>query len=456
MPPTPRRRDVPWVVPSWQDPIARAATGFLGGPTGRYAVVGARGLAGVAATVVLLGAVTLAVGVWTKGHCLMKGWSAPDHFWRACYSDLPVVHVSSMLSERMLPWAGDAPSTQPPLSGLVMWLLALVSPEAGPGLASQQWIFGLWAVLCVVLLAAAVLAVVALQPRRPWQATQLALSPVLALLVMVSTDLLGVTLMLLGLWAWRRERPWVAGVLLGLALLVRPFPLLVLAAILIVGWRHRRVVPALQTVVGAVLSAVAVLLALVSVEPQSLTALQQWWGQSAGYGALQVIPQLMGTTVPGAVTVSIAVAGWLGALALGAWLGTRPGRPVGVAALAAAMMVVVVLTAPSLSAQSGLWVLPFLALSARMWWEHLVWALAETVHFVSIWLHLAFTSDPGRALPPEAYALAVLVRIAAWTWILWRIAQETPPEARRRRVPRERAAHGDRPPERAISAGGWG
>src|SRR5690606_13427127 len=98
MRPAPRertRRDVPYAIPSWEDPVAARATGFLGGPLGRYAVVGSRGLAGVAAVLAALGAVTLGLGVWQKGHCLMKGWSTPDQFWRACYSDLPVVHVSS-------------------------------------------------------------------------------------------------------------------------------------------------------------------------------------------------------------------------------------------------------------------------------------------------------------------------------------------------------------------------
>lgn len=451
-PPGRTRRDVPWIVPSWADPVVRRATGVIGGPTGRYAVVGARGLTGVAAALVLLGTLTLALGVWTKGHCLLKGWSTPDQFWRGCYSDLPVVHVSSVLAERQLPWASDTPSNQPPLSGLVMWLLSLVTPEAGQGLGAQQWVLSLWALVCVGLLAAAVLAAVALQPRRPWQAAHLAVSPVLALLALVSTDLLGVTLTLLALWAWRRERGWVAGLLLGLAVLVRPFPLLVLAAIVIVAWRRGRQMAALQAVVGTVLGALAVVLPLVTVEPRALTAAEQWFSQGAGYGALQMVPQLMGMPVPAQVTVWLAVTGWIVALALGVWLSGRPGRPVGEAQLAAAMLAVVVLTAASLSVQSGLWVLPFLALSARPWWEHLVWAFAEALHFLATWLHIAFTSDPGRGLPPEAYSLVVLLRAAAWTWLLWRIWDEAPPQARRVRPAQRPAAPPAQRPREGVTS----
>jgi hypothetical protein len=430
-----RRRDVPWLIPSWTDPVVTVATRAVGGPLGRYAVVGARGPAGVAAVLVALGAVMLALGVVQKGHCLVRSWTAPDQFWRACYSDLPVVHVSSPLAHRALPWAGESPSTQPPLSGAVMWLIAQVSPQTGPGAAAQQWVFVLWALLATVTLVLAVLAAVALQPRRPWQAAHLAVSPVLVTLALVSTDLLGVALMLLGLWAWSRDRPWLAGVLLGPALLVRPFPALVLVAVVLLALRQRQWLPAARTVVGATLGALAVLVPLLLAEPQALTGAQRWWGQPAGYGAVQMVPQLLGLSVPAPVTSAVAVTGWVAALGWGWWRSRRPGPAPGLVPLSAVMLAVVVLTAASLSVQSGLWLLPLLALSTRPWWEHLLWAAAETLHFVTTWLHIAYAEDPGRGLPPDAYAGVVLLRAAAWVWLTWRLAQPPSPAPRSRSAP---------------------
>ncbi|SOC58412.1 glycosyltransferase family 87 protein [Ornithinimicrobium cerasi] len=433
-PPERTRGDVPYVVPSWVDPVVERATAVVGGPAGRYAVVGARGLVGVAVSLVLMGTAVLALGVWQKGHCLMKGWSTPDQFWRACYSDLPVVHVSSPLAQGELPWVGDVPSNQPPLSGTAMWLAAHISPEGGQGLAAQQWVFSLWALAAVLLLAAAVTATVGLQPGRPWQAAHLAVSPVLVTLALVSTDLLGIALTMLGLFAWRRDRGWVAGVLLGLATLVRPFPLVFVAAIVLVAWRRRDLLPAGRVVVGAVLGALGVVLPLLLVEPQALAGAQQWWSQGAGFGALQMVPALHGLSVPPELTVTVAVAGWVGGLGLAAWVVSRPWRRVlAVHQVAALIMLVVVLTAPSLSVQSGLWLLPFLALSSRPWWEHLVWAFLETLHFVMTWLHIAYSSDPGRGLPASTYSLVVVLRVAAWAWVLWRVAHERPP--RRSAVP---------------------
>ncbi|MDO5739148.1 MAG: glycosyltransferase family 87 protein [Ornithinimicrobium sp.] len=417
------RRDVPYVVPSWTDPVVARATRIIGGPVGRYAVIGGRGLLGVAIALVSLGTAMLALGVWQKGHCLMKGWSTPSQFWRACYSDLPVTHVSSSLALRELPWVGSTPSTQPPLSGLVMWVLAQVSPRVGQGVDAQQAIFIGWVLIAVFLLAAAIVAAVALQPGRPWQAAQLGASPVLVTLALVSTDLLGVALTMIGLWAWRRDRPWLAGVLLGLACLVRPFPIVFLAAIALLAWRRGEAMRAAQVVVGGLLGVLLVLVPLVTIEPQSLTAVRGWWGQGAGYGALQMVPQLSG--LPYGPSAWIASAGWACALILGAVVVRRSAwRRLQEQQVAALMMLVVVLSAQSLSVQSGLWVLPLLALSARPWWEHLVWAAAETLHFVMTWLHIAFASDPGRGLPGETYALVIVLRLAAWSWILWRIWEE--------------------------------
>lgn len=444
----------PYDAPSRTDPVVATATGLIGGPLGRYAVIGARGLTGVAAALVALAAVSLSLGVWQKGHCLMKGWSGPDHFWRACYSDLPVVHASSALARGALPWSSDIPSSQPPLSGLAMWLVARISPIPGEGVVAQQAVFGIWALLMVLLLAVSVIALVACAPGRPWQVAHLALSPVLVTLALVSTDLLGIALSALGLWALRSRRSWVAGGLLGLATLVRPFPLVFLAAAALLALRRRRPAEAGQLLVGAVLGALLVLVPLLLAEPRALAGARAWWGQGAGYGALQVIPEMLGLGVRPAAPVALALTGWVAALALGAFLALRRSRPApGLAGLSALMLLVVALTAPALSVQSGLWVLPLLALSGVRWSDHLLWALAETVHFVATWLHLAFSADPGRGLPGEAYALLVLVRMTAWAWVLWRVWEEPLPAPWRQvdRAPWAGAAPAQEVPSRPPS-----
>ena len=134
---------------------------------------------------------------------------------------------------------------------------------------------------------------------------------------------------------------------------MRPFPLLVLLAVVLLALRRRgrgelpdhpdpagvsAPLRAGQAVVGAVLAALAVVVPLLLVEPRSLTAVTQWWGHGTdpGYGALQMVPELMGTPLLTVTSTAVTVAGWLVAVGLGVWLSGRPGRAVGEAQLAAA------------------------------------------------------------------------------------------------------------------------
>lgn len=405
-------------MPSRVDPVVATASRVIGGPLGRHARVGARGLGAVAAVLIALAGTMLALGVFQKGHCVVKGWANPDQFWRACYSDLPVLHVTTGLADRQLPYAGSG-SDQPLLSGLVMWVLARITPQAGTGVGAQQWIFALWAALALLLLVTAVLAGLAVRPHDPWHLAHLAASPVLVVLALVSTDLVGVALVMWAWWAWSRQRPAVAGLLLGLAFLVRPFPLVFLLAMALVALRDGRPRAAATAVVAATLGALAIFVpSLFLLGDGILAAPRGWWSAGPGYGAPALLPQLFGLTVPTSAVTAIALAGWVAALAIGAWFALRGlGRPDTVQ-VAAVMLLVIALTAKSLSVQSGLWLLPLLALSGIGWRDHLLWAATEIIHFEATWLHIGFGSDAGKGLPPETYGLAILLRLSGWAWVL--------------------------------------
>lgn len=421
----------PYAVPSRRDRVVATAAQVIGGPAGRYAAIGTRGLAGVAAAVIAMGAGMIALAVFQKGHCLTKGWVNPDQFWRACYSDLPVLHVTTGLADRQFPLT-DPPLDQPLGSGLLMWLVSLVTPQAGTGTGAQQWVFGIWATVAVLLLAAAALAVVALRPRRPWQAAQLAASPVLAVLALVSVDLAGVALVVVAALCWKRRHPAWAGVLLGLAVLVRPYALVFLLATVLVGWRQDRRREAMTTLVAASLAVLGLFVPLLALYPDAvLLPLRSWWHMSPGYGALTLVPQLHGFPMITAAATWVAVGGWVLAGLLGLRLSSGRGR-LGTAQVAAPMLLVVFLTAKAVPVQAGLWVLPLIALSTVRWRDHLLWAGAEILHFVTVWLHIGFGSDPGRGLPGSTYSIAIVLRLVALAWLAYQIREQRP---RRQRPP---------------------
>ena len=103
------------VAPSREDPVVAAASVVAGGPAGRRALPGRRGWWTVARVLVVASMVMLALGVVEKQHCRANGWSTPDMFFHACYSDLPVVYEQSGLAvgnalERQVAQLGNAPA----------------------------------------------------------------------------------------------------------------------------------------------------------------------------------------------------------------------------------------------------------------------------------------------------------------------------------------------------------
>ena len=216
-------------VPSRDDPVATAASTFLGGPLGRYAVPLARGWRYYAAVLAALSMLPAVLSVWLRSWCMDAGWNSPDQFWHACFSDIPVTYRDAGLASGVGAWLsgefGAPHPTQPPLTAFVMSLVAALVPSDNRPAAERMVIyFALWAVLSAVLLALTTWWTAATVRRFPLRAAHVALSPVVVLVLVISPDMLGVALTAAGLYAWSRSRLVWCGVLLGLAVTARTYP----------------------------------------------------------------------------------------------------------------------------------------------------------------------------------------------------------------------------------------
>jgi uncharacterized membrane protein len=417
------------VSPSREDPVVAAASVAFGGPAGRRALPGRGGWWTVARVLVVASMVVLAVGVVQKQHCRSNGWSTPDMFFHACYSDLPVVYEQTGLA------TGDAPYAvashghyleQPVLTGLTMWGVAKLVP-GGSRVAQDRWYFDLWVIVVAMCLAALVLVTVASARGRPWDAAHVALSPLLIPLALVSPDLLGVALASAGLLAWGRKQPAVAGVLLGLAISARTYPVLLVLVLGLLAARAGRVREWWVTVGWAVLAAAVVVVPWFLANPDGVTAAYDSWRTSgAGYGSPWLIPGIWGPSasirhhqLPGFLLASLspasvtrfAVLGWVVALLAGAVLALAAPRRPRVAQVALVVVGIVLLTGKSFPVQSSLWLVPLVALALPRWREHLAWFVAEALYFVAVWLYAASISTPTRGLPGRGYVWLLVLRL---------------------------------------------
>lgn len=421
-------------VPSRDDTVVAAASQVIGGPLGRYAVPLARGWRSYAALLAAASVLPMGLAVVQRAFCVDSGWSTPDQFWHACFSDLPITYRDAGLGSGVAAFLGGGPGAphpvQPPLTGFVMSLLASMVPS-GPTEDRMRFYFSLWALLGTVLIVLTTWWTAASARRFPLRAAHVALSPVLILTVVVAPDVLGVALAAGALYFWSRDRLILSGALLGLAVSARTYPVVILVALLLVCVRAGRVRAWARTAGASALAFAAVTLTFGILNPDAATlAYRGWLDSGAGLGSPWLLPQLAGRSLPtGAVTL-LAAAGWVTALLAGAVfaLGT-PRRP-GVAEVSLVMLGTVMVTGKSMPVQSALWLVPLVALVGLAWRDHLVWAAAEALHFVAVWLYLAAASVPDRGLPAGWYAFFLLLRLAGIVWLVvrtWSLARSRPP-----------------------------
>ncbi|MEO6998704.1 MAG: hypothetical protein ABI112_11525, partial [Terracoccus sp.] len=115
---------------------------------------------------------------------------------------------------------------------------------------------------------------------------------------------------------------------------------------------------------------------------------------------------------------ALAVAGWLVALLVGAVLALSSARRPTVAEVSLVMVALVLVTGKAFTVQSSLWLVPLIAWCALQWRDHLIWAAAEALNFVAVWLNIAGINTPDRGLPAPWYAFFSMLRVVAVLWLV--------------------------------------
>src|SRR4051812_38554411 len=207
-------------------------------------------------------AVVMALGMWQKTNCYDDTWQDGNaRYTHMCYSDLPYLYTGRGFAELSWPYSDD-PQTRARYEvmeypvGIAYWAYGAAwvthwlngSPDIEPRYSQsvgdlsgtapvlrEMRIFVIVNALgfaALTLLAAWLLAGV--NRRRPWDAAAFALSPALLLTGLVNWDLVAVVFVAGALWAWRREKPLLTGVLIGLGTAAKLYPLFLLGGILVI------------------------------------------------------------------------------------------------------------------------------------------------------------------------------------------------------------------------------
>src|SRR5580704_3787843 len=190
--------------------------------------------------------------------CRAGAWySYTKQFQDACYTDIFPLYYGEGLDAHQVPYTGHKVE-YPVLIGGAMQAAAWLVRNVGDVIRGREFFDVTVVLLAVCAVIGTVATARALGPDRRWAALLVALSPALILNAFVNWDLIAMALTALGIAAWAARRGVWAGVLLGLAVATKFYPLVVLGALLLLCLRAGRMREFAKTFAAAVAAWLAV------------------------------------------------------------------------------------------------------------------------------------------------------------------------------------------------------
>ncbi|WP_136611465.1 glycosyltransferase family 87 protein [Sinomonas albida] len=417
------------ISPSRNDPLVHTLSEGLGGPLGSHAAPGSvRGVFWRPELILLILTVVAAIaGVLIKGYCRVNGWTSPSEFYATCYSDFPTLFKERGLADGVLPLFSHGTLFEyPVLTSLIAGLTALVIPGTGATEARATEYFDLNAVLVAIMWMVAVIATARANRRRPWDAALVAIAPGVILSGFINWDLWAVALLSLGLLAFARNRPVLAGVAIGLGAATKFYPALVLGVFVVLALRTGRWRQTVATVGAALAAWAAVNLPAMVSDPRGWAFFFQYSanrdpGFSSAYYAWNLVADRLqfGKISAPAANALFIVAFGLCCLAIAVMALHAPRRP-RVAQLAFLVVAAFVLTGKVYSPQYVVWLIPLFALARPRWRDFLIWMAAESLHWVAVWMYIGWSTSNGPVqnnIDSPYYAFAVLLHMAVLTYL---------------------------------------
>ncbi len=408
----------------------------------------------------LLAVVTMTLGTMEKSSCATHGYRHEYQYTRLCYTDVLALWYGEHLDTGKIPYLDDETPTGSPsyveypvLIGAFMGVAEGLTHEfvpSGPSAAqqaaidqfardqsdglkssSQQFMIDQYSsanataaaadrqaryffdMTAFFLLLAAIAVVVCTGltagRRRIWDAALVGLAPALLLNGDVNWDLIAVAFTAGALLAWSRRRPGLAGLLIGLGVATKFYPLLLLLPLAALCLRAGRLRDLRRCVGGAVLAWLVV-------------DVPVWIANPAGFGRFYSFSETRGTEynslfyswqyfvfgaghpwdpVRSAAGKSPTWLNFWGVVLLLAALVAitllcllAPRRP-RLAQVAFLTVLAFVLTNKVFSPQYTLWLLPLAALARPRWRYFLVWQFTEVLLMITLYAHLVNVDTSG-------------------------------------------------------------
>jgi uncharacterized membrane protein len=361
-----------------------------------------------------------------KAACRSGDWNIYlKQFQAHCYTDIYPLYFQEQLSAGKVPYTGH-PVEYPVLIGAAMQAVAwIVRPVSDPSVRGREFFDVTVVLLALFALAGTLATAYAAGKSRRWTALGVALAPGLVLASFINWDLIAMGLVALGMAAWAGRRTVVAGVLLGLAVATKFYPVVFFGPLLLLCLRAGRMRAFWTTTASAAVAWLAVNL------PVALAGPAGWgrfyaesksrpadWGSIWYYFETERWPFLGSLTGNSLNQLSAAVFA-VGCVLIGVLILAAPRRP-RLPQTFFLVLAALLLTNKVWSPQYVIWLVPLVVLARPRLWAYAAWQVAEVSYFFAIWAYL-ITIAAGTGQVPVAgggisagvYFAALLARFAA-------------------------------------------
>ena len=420
--------------PGHSDAFVRGLSEAIGGPLGEHAVRSPARMPGGSKfwtpvrIVLALVCATLALSWVQKSPCSDGQWTDLKQYKYFCYTDVLALYYAEHLSDGAVPYK-DHPVEYPVVTGIFMGVLGLPIHALGPSVPGGNEGQAFYEVNALVLAAfgvAACGAILAVRRRRPWDAALFALAPALLFSATVNWDLLCVGLTAIGMAAWAKQRPALAGMLLGLAIGAKFYPLLILGPMLLLAVRSKRYLDLGVTLAGAIFTWSIINGPIAVLWPNSWSTFFRFnsdrgidWGtlwyigahfpRGAGQYGFDFFRNLDSDPTHSSLNALYLLLFALACVFIAVLTFAAPRRP-RLGQLAFLVVAVFLIVGKVWSQQYVLWLIPLAVLARPRWGAFLAWQAAEVLYFLSFYGELMGAS--GKPVFPEGvFVLASILRL---------------------------------------------